>query len=250
MIILSVGAVSLSGFLAYSAIQLGEVVGCTADGVWDCGHVMHSRWSKVLGIPVSVPAAALYLVLITALVLASRRMPLHVQKTAWGIVTMTVISAGAAAIWFMGLQAFVLGHLCQYCVPVHIIGLTLCGLILWKSPLGRGATSGLSGLGLAGVACLIAVQLMTEPPKTFAIETYEPIATPAGENLAAEDATEAEDVFAAPGDDLFAAPEISAPGELAPTEIAPAAENKADTSEPADDAVAEARPTPSLSPQP
>src|SRR5580704_3726379 len=59
MRLLCCAALGVTGYLAVTALQEGEVAGCGSGGTFDCSYVLHSRWSKVLGVPVSIPAFAL-----------------------------------------------------------------------------------------------------------------------------------------------------------------------------------------------
>ena len=60
-------ALGVTGYLAVTALRAGDVAGCGGGAVWDCDLALHSRWAKVLSIPVSVPAFGLYAVLLTSL---------------------------------------------------------------------------------------------------------------------------------------------------------------------------------------
>jgi hypothetical protein len=131
---------------------------------------LHSRWSKVLTLPVSVPAFAMYTVVLAALVVC--RQPGPRSRWAWGIITVGSIAAGLAAIWFISLQVFALGHLCAYCLGAHTCGLLLMLALVWKAPLGARTTAKLAGLSVLGVAGLIASQALAAPPQTYKIEHF------------------------------------------------------------------------------
>lgn len=174
MRLLSCTALGIASYLAWTAFRAGDVIGCSADGVWDCGHVLHSRWSKVFGIPVSVPAGMLYASLLVALGLTGKRSSEKTRRKSWGVVTILALSAGAAGIWFICLQLFVLKSLCIYCISAHSIGLLLSAAVLFWQPLNRRITKGLSAIALVGVMGLITSQSLVEPPPTFAIDYHEP----------------------------------------------------------------------------
>ena len=57
---LCVAGLGISVYLAWTALSMTPVYGCGGGDVIDCGHVLKSKWSKVFGIPVSVPAGGLY----------------------------------------------------------------------------------------------------------------------------------------------------------------------------------------------
>ncbi len=146
--ILSGIALAITGYLAITALRMEDVAGCSGT-YWDCSHVLHSRWSKVLTLPVSVPAFAMYTVVLASLVVC--RQPGPRSRWAWGIITVGSIAAGLAAIWFISLQVFALGHLCAYCLGAHACGLLLMLAIVWKAPLGARMTAKLASLSVLGV---------------------------------------------------------------------------------------------------
>ena len=61
---LCLAALLISGYLAWSAIQLRPVIGCGGSDLIDCDHVLNSHWSKIFGLPVSIPAVGLYATLL------------------------------------------------------------------------------------------------------------------------------------------------------------------------------------------
>ena len=102
---------------------MGNVFGCSGGELIDCGHVLTSHWSKIMGIPVSVPAAGLYASLIALLAFAHRSGPESLRQLVWGGMTLGSVMAGLAVLWFIGLQVFVLKHYCPYCLVVHTCGI-------------------------------------------------------------------------------------------------------------------------------
>ena len=176
--ILSGIALAITGYLAITALRMEDVAGCSGT-YWDCSHVLHSRWSKVLTLPVSVPAFAMYTVVLASLVVC--RQPGPRSRWAWGIITVGSIAAGLAAIWFISLQVFALGHLCAYCLGAHACGLLLMLAIVWKAPLGARMTAKLASLSVLGVGALIASQALAAPPQTYKIEHF-PAPVPAAKS--------------------------------------------------------------------
>jgi uncharacterized membrane protein len=162
--LLCCAALIVTGYLAVTAMRAGDVAGCGGGAVWDCGLALHSRWAKVLTLPVSYPAFALYAVMLTALSVCTPFAPRSRSHLAWGVVTAGAILAGLAAVWFIGLQIFALGHLCAYCIAAHLCGLALCLAVVWKQPLGAATTGQLGSLSVMAVALLIATQVFTAPP--------------------------------------------------------------------------------------
>jgi uncharacterized membrane protein len=197
---------SVSGYLAFTALRSEDVAGCGGGALWDCGYALHSRWSRVFAVPVSVPAFVLYAVLLTSL---SSRRPAVTRsrlRLAWGTITVGAIAAGLAAVWFIGLQVVAVGHLCVYCIAAHLCGLALCLAILWKQPLGARNTAMLSGVSVFGVSMLIAAQVLSASPPTFKIEHYptdvraanSSAATAPGHHASPQDKNRAPEVFEPP----------------------------------------------------
>ncbi len=85
---------------------------------------------------------------------------------------MSAIAAGLAAIWFISLQVFALGHLCVYCLAAHSCGLVLCALLVWKRPLGNRTTARLAAVSVLGIALLIGTQVLSAPPPTYTVQHY------------------------------------------------------------------------------
>jgi uncharacterized membrane protein len=177
----------VTGYLAWVALNSGDVAGCGSGPVWNCGHVLSSRWSKLFGLPVSVPAFFLYGVLLSALAICRPTAPRAIRRLAWGAISMCALAAGFAALWFVGLQTLAIGHLCIYCLVAHSCGIALSAAILWKRPLGTRATMRLATVSLVGVSVLIGGQLMATPPATFKIERFADVSET--EEMAAPTAT-------------------------------------------------------------
>ncbi len=60
--------------------------------------------------------------------------PEKLLRHGWQALTIGAFSAGMAALWFIGIQVFALGHLCIYCIAAHTCGLVLAGLIAYHQP--------------------------------------------------------------------------------------------------------------------
>ena len=167
-------ALGVSGYLGWVALTSSKVAGCGGGRLFNCGHVISSRWSLWLGIPVSLLASGLYTVMGAALIIgSSSRYSSPVRQAAWGVVTLLAISAGMAAIWFISLQIFVLKHLCSYCLIAHSCGLLAAGIALTKTSIGNRTTTLAFCCGVVGMGILIAGQMLGEVPKPYRIETFE-----------------------------------------------------------------------------
>ena len=214
---LCVAGFSISVYLAYTAFSMGQVFGCSGGDVIDCGHVLTSHWSKVFGVPVSVPAAGLYATLIALLAFARVPGPKRLRQMVWSGMTLGSVSAGLAALWFIGLQIFVLKHYCPYCLVVHTCGIILAATMLSSKLCAPSMKLMSAGASVLGIAALVGIQVVTPKADQFEIVHYDPITVDAvitDEN--------GENVFAAPGDafeppgGVFEAPgeAFAAPGEI------------------------------------
>lgn len=205
-------ALSISGYLAWTAFNSSEVAGCGGGSVFDCGHVLTSKYAKVLGIPVSVPAFGLYASLLGVLAFMRPNTPPRLLQAGWTVLTVGALAAGLAALWFISIQVFELEHLCSYCLGAHSCGLVLTAIILWKRPLGTFHTGTLSSISMAGVAGLMAIQVNSEAPQTYTVEVYEDEETSVAEAADSSESTfEAPVVFDAPGAESSAAPVFEPP---------------------------------------
>ena len=207
-------ALGISVYLAWTAFKMGNVYGCSSGDVIDCEHVLTSHWSKVMGVPVSVPAAGLYASLIALLAFARRSGPMALRQLVWGGMTLGSVMAGLAALWFIGLQVFEF-KFCPYCLAVHTCGIVLAGTMLASRfcppPLKLRSAS----ISVLGVAALVGIQATTPKADQFEIVHYDD-AAPAAANTEGVPVEGGEpDLFGAPGD-VFEAPgeAFAAPGEV------------------------------------
>lgn len=132
--------------------KISSVVGCGGTG--GCADVLGSQWSQWFLIPVSVISAAFYLGVIA--------LTFKVSKP---LLTGAAILLMAAAVWFMGLQAFVIKAFCPWCFATHLIGVATACAIFWKA---RGkfqsATLGVPVVLILGLAL---GQVFGPKPKTY-----------------------------------------------------------------------------------
>ncbi len=173
--IASVIALGITAYLVTVAMSSSKIAGCGGGQIFDCNDVVNSRWSRWLGLPVSVLALGLYLSVLTATVVGSiRQTPAWMRSIAWTIVILGGLSAGLAAIWFTSLQIFVVKHLCNYCLAAHTCGLFISGILIWTRPLGIKTIRNLALLSLVGFGMLGGGQLLFKPVTYQFIEHDEP----------------------------------------------------------------------------
>ncbi|MEM7783744.1 MAG: vitamin K epoxide reductase family protein, partial [Planctomycetota bacterium] len=213
MIVTCLIALGTSGYLSWNSLTSSSIAGCGGD-LFDCSHVTSSRWSLWLGIPVSLLAVGHYVSLTSALGLARfGNISSGNRQKAWFAVMTLAIAGGFAAIWFISLQIFSLGHLCHYCLAAHGCGLILALLLLKYQPNGWASTKASAGLAVLGFAALAGGQLATTGPAKYKIETY-PTPILNNDSNSSEPLSEDAPVFEAP---VFEAPIFEAPVEATET---------------------------------
>jgi len=140
------------------ALQSTGLPGCS-QGNAGCGAVLSSRFSSVLGVPVSMLGVLLYTC--TILTLRARRF-LPMRFTASVLACACLAGAG----WFYYMQLGILQAVCVYCSAVHaaaIGGAAIGLLLLWRERAGSGrsvlARGVAAAVGVGLVAGLAGVQL-------------------------------------------------------------------------------------------
>ncbi|CAN5247475.1 vitamin K epoxide reductase family protein [soil metagenome] len=124
MRLLALAGLGLSSYLLFFSLNgtITSVAGCGEGG--DCANVLGSRWSQIFGLPVSGLAAGLYLVLL-GLTFRPAKSPL--------VCIAFLLLAGA--LWFTGLQIFVIRSFCPLCLAAHAIGtIAAMATLLWVRP--------------------------------------------------------------------------------------------------------------------
>jgi uncharacterized membrane protein len=151
---LSLGvALVISLFLAWSSFQGGAIPGCGPDS--SCDRVLGSRWSRVFGISVTLPAILVYGVLLAELF---RRAP------RWNVVFPLASLLIAAAIWFTVLQAAVLKSFCPYCMAAHAAGVIGAVLLIRRCPVTPQVRRRSLAFAALSILLLSGAQVFTQPP--------------------------------------------------------------------------------------
>jgi len=159
----------ISLFLAHSALSTGHVAGCGDGdgGAFACDIVLQSPWARWLGLPVSLGAVAVYLLMLgTTLYLDSNTMPAW-RRSAWALLVLLSMAASGAALWFLGLLLFKMDAVCHYCITVHVCSLSYATLVFLRQPLPWKPTLGFASAGLWGVVLLVGGQWLFPPQLPF-----------------------------------------------------------------------------------
>ena len=208
----------ISAYLTYVSLTSAKILGCTGGELFDCSHVIYSKWSKVVGIPVGALALGTYVAMIFAAVVTSiKKLSSPVRLTAWSAVTGLAIAAAMAGLYFIYLQVFVLEHLCPWCLGAHTCGIIIASVVLLsRSRIAMPPLMTVSGLAAAGLAVMIGVQINSEEPQKYEEIVYTPPAQKSpgdgGTFTAApgdfDAAPGGEDMFMPPGgdEDMFMPP--------------------------------------------
>lgn len=113
--------------LKFRVDHLCDTAGCTGDAqrTWlSCDEALDSTWSTVLGVPVSMYAAALFtLTLVLAVALMRRRGWLW--PAARPLLLVGAMLAVAASAVFAGFALRHFTHLCPYCLTIYAISCLL-----------------------------------------------------------------------------------------------------------------------------
>ncbi len=166
-------AIGISGYLTWVALTSSKIAGCGSGSVFDCSHVTNSKWSMWMGVPVSLLAIVSYLSLATALVFAVLQTSPVIKRFAWTAVAIFALSAGLAAVWFTGLQIYVLKHFCSYCLAAHACGIIAAVIAVWKIPQQFNVLKFAAPVAAIGTAVLVVGQINQSEPEKFRIETFE-----------------------------------------------------------------------------
>jgi uncharacterized membrane protein/protein-disulfide isomerase len=130
--LLSVVALGLSAFLLWGSLSGDRLPGCGLES--GCGTVLHTRWAYFFGMPVSLPALLLYIVVLGTTAVLGRSSTASIQQRVWCILIGAAVALISAAAWFIGLQLFAIGAICPFCMTAHSCGLVVGMMLLAKVP--------------------------------------------------------------------------------------------------------------------
>lgn len=193
-------AVGVAAYLAWVSIrEAATPAGCGPGS--GCAAVLASKWSRWFDVPVGVPAAALYLGIFLAALVASRPSAPSRRRAAWAALLIFSTMAAGAAAWFVTLQVTVIRAFCPWCLALHACGLVIFAIAWVCRPRPRARTfgdiaggrgpaavdaprsAGLVLVGLLGVGVLVAGQWLSSPAKPqIAIETLPGVSVSPGDH--------------------------------------------------------------------
>jgi uncharacterized membrane protein/glutaredoxin len=151
ILVLAIAGMLLSGYLTYSAWQGQSVAGCTVGSA--CDIVLNSRWSKLLGMPISFWGFLTYALL--AAIAWNKTTPSQ-WKMAW---TVTIIGL-LYSLYLTGVSLIVLDSACPYCLTSLGLMTAIFAVLLMRRPAKMPGFSWGPWLGkTAGAAVLIIIVL-------------------------------------------------------------------------------------------
>lgn len=178
----------IAGYLSWFSLTGDMVAGCGPTS--GCNQVLSSRWSSLMGIPVSLLAIPVYVGLIIGIIKLSFPKVIKTVRQPWNyIISLSFIVAGAG-IWFLFVQLVLIESICYFCMASHLLGLLGALMVLLQfrriqhsaataalkkpfNPMVKTTTKSLFTLGLWGLAgtfALILGQLLYQPDTHKTIE--------------------------------------------------------------------------------
>lgn len=100
----------------------GRSVRCTLSG---CSEVLSSPYASVRGVPLAAFGAVAYFAVFSLATLAA-----FGYRVAGKLLTFIVGAMFLTTLWLLYLQAFVIGHFCQYCLLSALVTTTLTVLAI------------------------------------------------------------------------------------------------------------------------
>src|SRR5436190_1459660 len=125
-------AIGLGCYLLWVSLSGGTVAGCGPDS--SCDKVLHSKWSRWLGLPVSGLALLIYSGLFAGTFWLRHNVAPSSQRTAWNALIPGSVAIIGAALWFLIVQAFILLSYCPFCLAAHGSGLAAAVMLLYAAP--------------------------------------------------------------------------------------------------------------------
>ena len=147
ILVMALAGLALNVLLFVRHLSGGGLAGC--GGGSSCEELLNSRWSQVLGIPVTGFGGVVYVGVLVALAANNRRL----LAAGLGLL------AGAAG-WFVFVQAVLVGRFCPWCMTAHGIGAAITLLGCWRLAGGGTLRLALATLGLSAAAAVLGISLL------------------------------------------------------------------------------------------
>lgn len=124
-------AAAISIYLLSVSWSGGAVAGCGPES--SCHKILTSRWAYWFGVPVSLPALLAYGGILLGTFGLTTNVSPERRKAAKALLAVLATAVGGGALWFVGLQVFLLRSVCPYCMAAHGCGLVAAAIVLFKT---------------------------------------------------------------------------------------------------------------------
>ncbi|WP_433022675.1 vitamin K epoxide reductase family protein [Kribbella sp. CA-294648] len=131
-LVLSVAGVVVAAYLTYEHFTAGTTLACPNTGVVNCGKVISSEYSKLLGIPVALLGLGFFAAM-TVLSLP----PLWRTTSPWpSWLRLAAVAAGVVfVLYLIWAELFQIDAICLWCTVVHALTIVLFGLVVVRQAL-------------------------------------------------------------------------------------------------------------------
>ena len=133
--IIGIIAIGLALFLGLSVMSSGRPKGCGVGS--DCHFVVSSPWSKIFGVPVSIPGILLYAGILVTTFFTRVGLRDVTRRRAWMLLCIAGAVTALSGVWFVIIQTVILKAFCPFCLTVDLMGILTGVLVLLRAPLGR-----------------------------------------------------------------------------------------------------------------
>ena len=168
VLLLCAACLALAGWMVFHSLTGVRMVGCGAGSA--CDSVMGSPWAFVLGgVPVSLPAAVIYLLLGICVLFLGGDKPedRSLDRILWPLMLLLGGCMIGAALWFGCLQAFVLHAFCKYCTLLHLLGIAAAVLVILAAKRSGERIVPPLSVGLVAAALFAVLQVYTRPEAIY-----------------------------------------------------------------------------------
>ena len=168
VLLLCAACLALAGWMVFHSLTGVRMVGCGAGSA--CDSVMGSPWAFVLGgVPVSLPAAVIYLLLGICVLFLGGDKPedRSLDRILWPLMLLLGGCMIGAALWFGYLQAFVLHAFCKYCTLLHLLGIAAAVLVILAAKRSGERMVPPLSVGLVAAALFAVLQAYTRPEAIY-----------------------------------------------------------------------------------
>ena len=168
VLLLCAACLALAGWMVFHSLTGVRMVGCGAGSA--CDSVMGSPWAFVLGgVPVSLPAAVIYLLLGICVLFLGGDKPedRSLDRILWPLMLLLGGCLIGVALWFGYLQAFVLHAFCKYCTLLHLLGIAAAVLVILAAKQAGERIAPPLAVGLVAAALFAVLQVYTRPEAIY-----------------------------------------------------------------------------------